>query len=125
MESDDDIGHLHARVVDIVLNFDRLPADAQHANEGVAQHGITQVPDVGGLIRIDIRVLDDDLFAARSARDRIPAAKQALTISATIEPNVQVAIARNFKRSTPGIPREVARNSAAICFGARFNCFAS
>ena len=61
-EADDDVGDLDAGVVDVVLHFDRRPAEAQHACERVAERGVAQVADVRRLVRIDRRVLDDRLF---------------------------------------------------------------
>ena len=61
-ESDDDVGHLHAGVVDVVLHLDRNAAEALHADERVAERGVPQVSDVRGLVRIDGRVLDDRLL---------------------------------------------------------------
>ena len=60
-ESDDDVRHLDAGVVDVVLDFDRRVAEPQHADERVAERGVAQVTDVRGLVRIDGRVLDDRL----------------------------------------------------------------
>src|SRR5436190_1735518 len=59
VERDDNVSYLYPRVVDIVLNFDLPTCFAKHANKRVAEHGIPQVPDMGSLIRIDIRVFDD------------------------------------------------------------------
>ena len=60
-EADDDIGDLHARVVDVVLDLRRLTEPAERAGQDVAEHGVTQVADVRRLVRIDVRVLDDHL----------------------------------------------------------------
>ena len=60
-ESHDDVGDLHARVVDVVLHFDRNAAEPLHAHERVAERGVPQVADVRGLVRIDGGVLDDGL----------------------------------------------------------------
>ena len=62
-ETDHHVGHLHAGVVDIVLNIDRMPSRPQQANESVAENGISQMPDVGRLVGIDAGVLDQDLAA--------------------------------------------------------------
>ena len=64
-EADDDVGDLDAGVVDVVLHLDRRAAEAQHAHERVAERGISQVADVGGLVRVDGRVLDDGLVCRR------------------------------------------------------------
>ena len=62
-EPDDDVGDLDARVVDVVLHFDRNAAEPLHAHERVAERGIPKVADVRGLVRIDGGVLDDRLLA--------------------------------------------------------------
>ncbi len=58
-EADDDVRDLDAGVVDVVLDLDRAPLEPQQAPEGVAERRVPQVADVGRLIRIDSRVLDD------------------------------------------------------------------
>ena len=58
---DHHIGHLHTGVVDVVLGLDRDAAKPQEANEGVTEGGVSKMPDVGRFVRIDRRVLDDDL----------------------------------------------------------------
>ena len=71
-EADHDVGDLHASVVDVVLDFDRPAAEAQRAHQGVAQAGVAQVADVGGLVGVDGGVLDDRLVG-RSAPSAAPA----------------------------------------------------
>ena len=63
-EADDDVGDLHAGVVDVVLYFDRDTAEAEHTHEGVTERGVPKVADVGRLVGVDGRVLDDR-FACR------------------------------------------------------------
>jgi len=72
-EADDDVGDLDAGVVDVVLRFDRRPAEAQRAHQCVAERGVAQVADVGGLVRVDGRVLDDCFFDSRRFRRDLPA----------------------------------------------------
>ena len=50
-EADGDVGHLDARVVDVVLDFDLAPEEAQQAAERVAERGVAQVADMRGLVR--------------------------------------------------------------------------
>ena len=65
----DDVDDLDARVVDVVLDLDVLALESQTAGQRVAQDGVPEVADVGGLVGIDVRVLDDDLrFVGREAR---------------------------------------------------------
>ncbi len=68
-EADDDVGDLHAGVVDVVLHLDRDAAEAQHAHQRVAERGIAQMADVRRLVRVDGRVLDDG-FARSAGRGR-------------------------------------------------------
>ena len=69
-EADHDVGHLHAGVVDVVLHLDRYALGAQPAHQQVAEHGVSQVADVGRLVGIDIGVLDDDLAGRALAGGR-------------------------------------------------------
>src|SRR5205085_194848 len=69
-EADHHIGDLHAGVVYVVVNFDLRAGRTQGADEGVAEHGVAQVADVRGLVRIDVRVLDDGLQPCGRRRRR-------------------------------------------------------
>src|SRR5262249_54026744 len=42
-----DIGHLNASVVDVVLNLDPLACGSQHPDGRVAEHGVSQMTDMG------------------------------------------------------------------------------
>ena len=121
-EADDDVGDLDAGVVDVVLHFDRRAAEAQHADERVAERGIAQVADVRGLVRIDRRVLDDRLAPGasrrRSSQPRPRSANRASRNARPIEIQIQVAVRRGDDRATPGsapsAPRVPARWRAAL-----------
>ena len=63
-EADDYIGDLHTGVVDVVLDIDFLSGGAEETDEGVAEDGVAQVADVGGLVGIDAGVLDQCMNAA-------------------------------------------------------------
>ena len=67
-EADDDVGDLHAGVVDVVLDLDRPSLEAEQPAEGVAERGVAQVADVRRLVRIDRRVLDDGLPNVRAVQ---------------------------------------------------------
>ena len=67
-EPDDDVGDLHAGVVDVVLDLDLAAEKAQQPAEGVAERRVAEVPDVRRLVRVDRRVLDDGLAAVRPSR---------------------------------------------------------
>ncbi len=62
-EAHGDVSHLHAGVVDVVLNFDIPSKVSQQTAEGVTERGIPQVSDVRRLVRVDCRVFDDRLVA--------------------------------------------------------------
>ena len=70
LEADDDVGHLDAGVVEVVLDLDALAEPAEDVDEDVAEDGVPEVPDVGGLVRVDVRVLDDDLPGGALDRGR-------------------------------------------------------
>ena len=61
-ETDDDVGDLHAGVVDVVLHPDLVAGfvavGAEQALKGVAQNGVAQMADVRGLVGVDAGVLD-------------------------------------------------------------------
>lgn len=65
------IGHLIAKIVDVVADLDGVAEPAKQARQGVADAGVAQVADVGRLIRVDGRVLDQH-FDERSIRRRCP-----------------------------------------------------
>ena len=60
-EADNYVGHLHAGVVDVVLNVDFPARITQQADERVAENGVAQVSDVRRLVGIDAGVLDQNL----------------------------------------------------------------
>ena len=67
-KADDDIGNLHAGVVDVVLDVDFLSGGAEQADEGVAEDGVAQVADVRGLVGIDAGVFDEGVNPAGFGR---------------------------------------------------------
>ena len=73
-KSHDDVGDLHAGVVDVVLNFDLAAACLENANERVADRCISQMTDVRGLVGIDVGVLDNNFAAVLRDRCRASAA---------------------------------------------------
>src|SRR5262249_34954696 len=64
----------------------------EHADEGVAESGIPEVTDVCRLVRIDVGVLDNNLFT-RCRRGDSVAPQQSRGICAPIEANVDVSVA--------------------------------
>jgi hypothetical protein len=61
-KADDDVGDLNAGVVDVILDADLVAGlvvvGAEQALEGVAENGVAQVANVGGLVGVDAGVLD-------------------------------------------------------------------
>ena len=76
-EPRDDVGDLDARVVQVVLDLDRVAEECRRADEDVAEDGVAQVADVRRLVRVDVRVLDDDLARARAGAGSGAASKRA------------------------------------------------
>ena len=77
------------------MDLDVAAGRPQHAHEGIAEDRVAQMPDMGGLVRIDIGVLDDDLLAGR--RNRAFYALQQLSSEvAPVQPDVQITIARDL-----------------------------
>ena len=98
----DDVGYLDAGVIDVVLHFDLAAAVAEHADESVAQDGVTQVADVGGFVGVDVGVFDDD-FATRR-RGRFPAllSQKLFGIFGAVETDIDISVARDLKRGYAG-----------------------
>ena len=57
-ESDHHVRHLHAGVVDVVLDIDRVTRGAQQADKCVAQNRVPQMADVRCLVGIDAGMFD-------------------------------------------------------------------
>src|SRR4051812_46172124 len=102
VEADDDIGHLNAGVVDVVLHLDLGAHRPEHADERVAEDGVPKVADVGRLVRIDVGVLDDDLARGSAFGFAGCAGQQAVPVQAAVEPNVDIPVSGHFHRSDAG-----------------------
>jgi hypothetical protein len=115
-ESDYDVGDLDTRVVDVILDFNRDPAEPEHANQGVTECGVPEMPDVCCLVGIDRGVFDDGLSGA--ALDRRRGRRQALQQKCRpLEKKIQVPVGRG--RYLPD-PRECAeRRGDFLSDGAR------
>ena len=70
-QPDNDIRHLNSCIIQVILHLNLMAQKAKAAHEGITQRGIAQMPDMGGLVGIDIRVLDNGF--ARFPRFRCPA----------------------------------------------------
>ncbi len=94
-EADDQVGDLDARVVDVVLHLDFPSEPLEETHQGVAEDGVAQMADVGRLVRVDVRVLDDDL-ALVPRRFRFRAREQGAQENVAIEERVEVTRPRDL-----------------------------
>ena len=62
-ESDYDVRHLHACIVDVVLHLHAISRKFQNPRERISQHSVPHMPDVRRLVRINTRMLDNNLFS--------------------------------------------------------------
>jgi len=108
LDAEDDVGDLNAGVVDVILHFDAAAGVAKEAREGVAEDGVAEVADVGGLVGIDAGVLDDGFGRIGRGRDRFLAGLGAGSDEKgwAVEKGVQVAAAGNFDAGDPFDGRE-------------------
>ncbi len=79
---DHHVRHLHARVINIVLNLHAIPRVSQNPHHRVAQHRVPHVPDVRRLVRIDARMLYNDLVGQPILAVRFLFRSLALALSA-------------------------------------------
>ena len=100
LESDYNIGNLHAGVVNIVLDIDRMRRLTQHTDKGIPKNRIAKMSDMGGFIGIDAGVLDQDFVFTL---DLVRRWREHLAHEfATIEARVDVSSAGYFKRLYAG-----------------------
>ena len=90
-KADHHIGQLHAGVVDVVLHLHRMAEGAQQAGDDVAEHGVSQVADVGRLVGIDVGVLDDHLLPVVGSGPQQRLSQEQGDGAAAIEEHVEVA----------------------------------
>ena len=99
-EADDDVGHLHAGVVDVVLNADAdaglVAIGTQETLEGVAEDCVAQVADMRGLVGINAGVLDEAEAGASDVGVLIGG--DAPDGGGTVETDVQVTSSCDFNR---------------------------
>ena len=74
LEAHHHVGHLHARVVDVVLHIHLVACRAQQPHQRVAQNRVAQMPDVRRLVRIDRGVLHQHLAPCARGRSGIASA---------------------------------------------------
>ncbi len=89
-EADHHIGHLHSGVVNVILYVNRVAGGPQQPDEGIAENGIAQMPDVCRLVGINAGMFDQNLaadvsrafaFVARDFRLRVAAASAFAALS--------------------------------------------
>jgi hypothetical protein len=97
LKADHQIRHLHTGVVDVVLDLNRATQPAQKTHERVAQDGVAQVSDVGGLVRIDVRVLHDHLAATGSRCIGIDTRQRRPQQRSAVEERIEVASSGDFE----------------------------
>ena len=118
LERDHDVRDLHAGVVDVVLRLDVVAEPLRAADVRVAEDGVAEVADVRGLVRIDVRVLDDHALARRRGR-RHHAAEMLRRERAAVEAEVEVARAfdghRRRRASAAASRSRAAPRSRAAC----------
>ena len=102
-EADDHVRDLDPRVVDVVLDADLAPTVPQHPHERVAERRVAHVADVGGLVRVDARVLDDDVPGdAGRARGAAQRDVQLPRERGPVEKEVDVAAAGHLRPADAG-----------------------
>jgi hypothetical protein len=89
LQPGDDVRDLNTCVVQVVLDLDPVTQKSQRAGEHVAKRGISEVPDVCGLVGIDVRVLDDHVSRTPLFGRRL-LGEHGLNEPAAVEKKVQV-----------------------------------
>ena len=95
-EPDGDVGHLHAGVVDVVLDLDLAPEEPQQPAECVAERRVAEVPDVRRLVRVDRRMLDDGLGVRRLSSAAVVLPQPSQGECRPVEEEIDVSAGRCF-----------------------------
>ena len=105
---DDYVRHLHARIVNVILNLHAVPRVPQDSHHRVAQHRVPNVPDVRRLIRIDARMLHNDFVGQAFLPVVLPiccaAARFFLNLDQKVSPveiRIQISAARHLDSGDP------------------------
>src|SRR5882762_3269062 len=114
------VRHLHARVINVILNLHTVPRVPQDPHHRVAQHCISYVADVRRLVRIDARMLDDDFsvllcvlcVSALSSLSVLLAVflSYSLPKCRAVEKRIQIPATRHFNLGNPVDPAQTVRN---------------
>ncbi len=89
------IGHLHAGVVDVILNVDFPARKTQEPNECIPENCIAQMSNVRGLVGIDARVLDQNL-ACGNGYGRLLVCGEGSGHPSTVDLDVQIPRGRRL-----------------------------
>src|SRR6266852_4434647 len=97
-EAHDDVGNLNAGIINVVLHLDAAAGVPQQAHESVPQRGVAQVAEVGGLVGVDVGVLDDVFRPGGGRRDGFAAGlgNGSAKKRRSVEISVQVAAASDL-----------------------------
>ncbi len=87
------VRYLNAGVVDVILDVNFPAGEAQQSYERIAQNRVAKMSDVRRFVRVDTRVLDEDL-AAGSARGRVFVGSKRRRDRGTVDSCVNVARTR-------------------------------
>ena len=117
-EADDDVGHLNAEIVDVVLHFDRRAAEPEHAHERVAERRVAQMADVRRLVRVDRRVLDDGLVGRAGSAGGTPPRRRASRKAGRSRERLRYPFGAASIFATPGMAPMAPTSSCAIARGA-------
>src|SRR5262249_50979431 len=107
---------LHASVVYVVLHLHLLAARAEHAHEGVAERGIAEMADMGGLVGIDVGVFDDHLLLRGGGLGEL-STQQVRGIGAAGQADVDVPVAGHFQGTDAGNGPDLRRQLGSDLFG--------
>jgi hypothetical protein len=94
-ETDHDVRHLNAGVIDVVLNLDLVSEIVKTSDQDITQNRISQVSYVGSLIGVDVGVFDDGLAGGPRVFTSLTAQKTSQNL-ASIEEDIEKPGARNL-----------------------------
>jgi len=79
-----------------------VAAEAEHADERVTEDRVAEMADVGGLVRVDVGVLDDDLAGTGVIASCLIAGEEAVAVVGAIEAHVDIAVAGDLESGDAG-----------------------
>src|ERR1039458_1792700 len=99
VECGNNIGNLHARVINVVLDLNGFASRSHHTHKSIAQHGVSQVSNMCGLVWIYVGMLDDNFPAARERR--AASIQKVFRKLKAINLDIDVAVTRNLQGGNP------------------------